>query len=95
MSLLDKLKKFEAQAETKQEPKILFTSAIISEDKININKELEKLAKSSEFKRLIYKTLFGIVHRGNSEDLGLKLSKAIERFRNVNKNEIIIYPKFP
>ncbi len=93
MSLLDKLKKFEGQENKKQELKINFTSIGKSKDKINIDQELEKLAKSSEFKRLIYKSLFGIVHRGNSKDLGLKLNKAIERFRNLNENEF--YPKIP
>lgn len=51
----------------------------------NLNLELEELAKTSEFQRLIYKALLGKVHRGSKEDLINKLGITLKQLRKLNK----------
>lgn len=51
----------------------------------NLNLELEELAKTSEFQRLIYKALLGKVHRGSKEDLTNKLGITLKQLRKLNK----------
>jgi len=51
----------------------------------NLNSELEELAKTSEFQRLIYKALLGKVHRGSKEDLTNKLGITLKQLRKLNE----------
>lgn len=51
---------------------------------MGLEKFFEDLAKSSEFRRLIYKTLTGKVHRGNTETLNNELLIKLKEFRMNN-----------
>jgi len=87
--------KFKKPQEIKKEPVRIEKPKIIpkipkidngpgSSEELSINLMLEDLAKTSEFKRLMYKALIGKVHRGSSDNLDKELSKAITSFRANN-----------
>lgn len=50
---------------------------------LDLENLFENLAKTSEFRRLIYKALVGTVHRGSKEDLNQKLKISLEKFRRI------------
>ena len=95
MDLLEKLQRLKEESKKETIPEIektideLKTSKKIVEKTIskefNLNLELEELAKTSEFQRLIYKALLGKVHRGSKEDLTNKLGITLKQLRKLNK----------
>ena len=49
----------------------------------DIAEYLDEIAQTSDFKRLIYRSIVGTVHRGSEEDLNVKLSKLLKKVKEV------------
>ena len=53
-------------------------------EKLELNKELEFLAKTSDFKRLVYRAIFGKSHReGGNKSLDKELYHALKKIRGL------------
>ncbi len=76
---LDNLRPQKIVLESKPIEKIVKTTKTT----FNLIDELEGLAKTSDFQRLIYKAITGKVHRGSKASLQNELRFVIQKIRNI------------
>ena len=74
------------ESRPKQTPKQTPKKKVVDDkiEKLELNRELENLAKTSDFKRLIYKAIFGKSHReGGNKSLDKELYYALKKVRGL------------